>query len=491
LASDLIEGRKAKLKALREAGIEPYAYSFEASHSCGRVLEAAQELEASGAEVSVRGRLVSWRGHGKAAFGHVADRSGRLQIYLKQDVLGEDRYALSRLLDIGDIIGAAGTVFRTRTGEITLSVESFTILAKAVRPLPEKWHGLRDVEIRARRRYLDLIANEEARSVALRRSRMVRAAREFLDGEGYVEVETPILQPIYGGAFAEPFSTFHASLDEKLFLRISNELYLKRLIVGGMEKVYEIGKDFRNEGMDRLHNPEFTQLEFYEAYADYNRMMDVVERLICHVVRSVSGGLTLQFDGETVDFTPPWRRLGLIEAVSAACGREVSSLAAGDLRGICNERGLEVKGPMTRGKLLEALFDGLVQRDLVQPAFVLDYPRELSPLAKAKRGNPVLVERFEPYAGRMELGNAFSEQNDPAEQGEAFRAQGELRRLGDLEAQVMDEDYVEALEHGMPPTGGVGLGIDRLAMLVTGSSNIRDVILFPHMRTVPPGAESD
>lgn len=491
MAADLIEQRKAKLKALRDAGVEPYAYSFEASHSCAEVLDRAQELTDAEIGVSVRGRLVSWRGHGKAAFGHLADRSGRLQIYLRQDVLGEAPYSVSRLLDIGDIIGAAGVVFRTRTGEITLSVQSFTVLAKAVRPLPEKWHGLRDVEIRARRRYLDLIANESARSTALQRSRMIKAAREFLDGEGYVEVETPILQPIYGGAFAKPFSTFHSALDEELFLRISNELYLKRLIVGGMEKVYEIGKDFRNEGMDRLHNPEFTQLEFYEAYADYNRMMDMVERLVCHVVGRVKGGLNVAFGGETIDFTPPWRRLRLTEAVSEACGRDVSALSQDDLRRICNDRGLEVKEPVVRGKLLETLFDGLVQGELVQPTFVLDYPRELSPLAKAKRGDPALVERFEPYAGRLELGNAFSEQNDPAEQREAFRAQSELRRKGDLEAQVMDVEYVEALEHGMPPTGGVGLGIDRLAMLLTDSTNIRDVILFPHMRAVPPDADPD
>ncbi len=491
MAADLIEQRKAKLKALRDAGVEPYAYSFEASHSCAEVLDRAQELTDAEIGVSVRGRLVSWRGHGKAAFGHLADRSGRLQIYLRQDVLGEAPYSVSRLLDIGDIIGAAGVVFRTRTGEITLSVQSFTVLAKAVRPLPEKWHGLRDVEIRARRRYLDLIANESARSTALQRSRMIKAAREFLDGEGYVEVETPILQPIYGGAFAKPFSTFHSALDEELFLRISNELYLKRLIVGGMEKVYEIGKDFRNEGMDRLHNPEFTQLEFYEAYADYNRMMDMVERLVCHVVGRVKGGLNVAFGGETIDFTPPWRRLRLTEAVSEACGRDVSALSQDDLRRICDDRGLEVKEPVVRGKLLETLFDGLVQGELVQPTFVLDYPRELSPLAKAKRGDPALVERFEPYAGRLELGNAFSEQNDPAEQREAFRAQSELRRKGDLEAQVMDVEYVEALEHGMPPTGGVGLGIDRLAMLLTDSTNIRDVILFPHMRAVPPDADPD
>ena len=490
MSEDQTEQRKAKLRALREAGVEPYAYSFQATHSCADVIKGALELEGAASGVSVRGRLMSMRGHGKAAFAHIADRSGRLQIYLKQDVLGEEAYALTRLLDVGDFVGAEGTVFRTRTGETTLAVGALSVLAKTLRPLPEKWHGLRDVELRARQRYLDLIANESALRTAETRSLLVRSVREFLDGEGYMEVETPVLQPIYGGAFARPFSTFHSAMDEKLYLRISNELYLKRLIVGGLERVYEIGKDFRNEGMDRLHNPEFTQVEFYEAYADYYRMMDLVERLVCHVVRRVKGGLALVFAGESIDFTPPWRRLDMTEAVSAACGEDVLGHSVDDLKRICRERGLEYREPAVRARLLEVLFDGLVQESLVQPTFVLGYPRELSPLAKAKRGDPKAVERFEPFAARMELGNAFSEQNDPREQLEAFESQAELRREGDLEAQVMDMDYVHALEHGMPPTGGVGLGIDRLAMLLTDSKNIRDVILFPHMRALPPGETS-
>lgn len=490
MSDDLMEQRRAKLQALRDGGVEPYAYRFDASHSCAKVVESASELEGEGSVVSVRGRLVSRRGHGKAAFGHIADRSGRLQIYMKLDRMGEDCYALVKLLDVGDIIAARGTVFRTRTGEITLAVDSFQMLAKALRPLPEKWHGLRDVELRARQRYLDLIANEEAREVTMVRSRLVGALRDFLDGEGYLEVETPVLQPIYGGAFAEPFSTFHSSLDEKLYLRISNELYLKRLIVGGLEKVYEIGKDFRNEGMDRFHSPEFTQLEFYEAYADYHRMMDLVERLVCHVVRAVRGTLKIAYDGETLDFTPPWRRLGILDAVSNECGTDVSERSLEDLKGLCKSHGLEFKEPALGAKLIEVLFDGLVQEKLIQPTFVVDYPRELSPLAKAKRDNPELVERFEPFAGGMELGNAFSEQNDPQQQREAFESQAELRRRGDLEAQVLDADYVLALEHGMPPTGGVGLGVDRLAMLLTDTKNIRDVILFPHMRSLPPEGRS-
>ncbi len=490
VSEDLRRQMEAKLRDLRERGLEPYGHSFQASHSCAEVIEAAAALEEQRTEVSVRGRLVSRRGHGKATFAHIADRSGRLQLYLKQDNLGGERYAVTKLLDVGDIVGAGGTVFRTRTGETTLAVESFTVLAKAVRPLPEKWHGLRDMETRARQRYLDLIANEEARRTAEARSRLVGAVREFLDGEGFLEVETPILQPVYGGAFAQPFSTHHSALDQKLYLRISNELYLKRLIVGGLEKVYEIGKDFRNEGMDRLHSPEFTQVEFYQAYADYEEMMDLVERLVRRAATAVAGGLKISYDGEEIDLGPPWKRLSMLEAVSQACGRDVAGLSAEALKGICEESAVEYPPAAGKAKLIETLFDGLVQDKLVEPTFVIDYPRELSPLAKAKRNDPDIVERFEPYAGRMELGNAFSEQNDPREQRKAFEGQAEMRRLGDLEAQEMDADYVRALEYGMPPTGGVGLGIDRLAMLLTDSRNIRDVILFPHMRALSPEEES-
>jgi lysyl-tRNA synthetase class 2 len=491
LASEITQQRKAKIEALRERGVEPYAYSFRPSHSCAAILDSASQLEGDGAKVSVAGRLVSRRGHGKATFGHIADRSGRLQIYLKEDQLGPETYRLCKLLDVGDILGVDGSVFRTRTGEVTIAAAAVHLLAKAVRPLPEKWHGLRDVEIRARQRYLDLIANEDARETALKRSRLVRAVRAFLDGEGYTEVETPVLQPIYGGAFAQPFSTFHSALDEKLYLRISNELYLKRLIVGGLERVYEIGKDFRNEGMDRLHNPEFTQVEFYEAYADYSRMMEVVEGLVCHVVKEVARGLSVSFDGESVDFSPPWKRLKLLEAVSEACGVDISGADTPELKELCTSHGLQYAEPARWGKLIDTLFEGLVQESLVQPTFIIDYPREISPLAKAKRDDPRLVERFEVFAGRMELGNAFSEQNDPEEQLKAFEQQAELRRLGDLEAQITDTDYVAALEHGMPPTGGVGLGVDRLAMLLSDTRNIRDVILFPHMRHVSEEGDED
>jgi len=488
MSEELVEKRREKVRVLRRRGIEPYAYSFRGTHACADVLRSAAELESSERRVAVRGRLVAKRGHGKACFGHIQDASGRLQVYFKYDRLGEDAYSLVKLLDVGDIIGVRGVVFRTKTGEITVAADDFELLSKSLRPLPEKWHGLKDVETRARQRYLDLIANEDARRVAVARSRLITAVREFLDGEGYLEVETPILQPMYGGAFARPFTTYHEALEQTLYLRISNELYLKRLIVGGLEKVYEIGKDFRNEGMDRLHNPEFTQVEFYEAYADYERMMDVVERLFRHVVPRVTGSTVVEYDGKTIDFAQPWKRVSMVESVSAAVGRDVSKLGEGELRRICEERELKIPERAGKGKLMETLFEELVQDSLVQPTFVVDYPRELSPLAKAKRGNPELVERFEPYVAGMEIGNAFSEQNDPEAQLAAFEKQAELRRSGDEEAQMTDLDFVTALEYGMPPTGGVGIGIDRVAMLLTGTRNIRDVLLFPHMRNADGGS---
>jgi lysyl-tRNA synthetase class 2 len=491
LSKEILEQRRAKLETLREKGVEPYGRPFKPTHGSAEILEGASELEQAGTKVSVAGRLMSRRGHGKAAFGHIQDRSGRIQVYFKQDLLGEEAYAVCKLLDVGDILGVEGMVFRTRTGEITVSAAAVNLLAKALRPLPEKWHGLRDVEIRARQRYLDLIANEEARAVAIKRSLVTSSIRTFLDGEGYLEVETPVLQPIYGGAFASPFETFHSTLDEKLYLRIADELYLKRLIVGGLEKVYEIGKDFRNEGMDRLHNPEFTQVEFYEAYADYGRMMEVVENLVSFVAAAVTGGRTTAYGDRTIDFAPPWKRVKILDCVSEACGTDVSRAGPEDLKDICKSRGVEFKEPVGWAKLIEVLFDALVQDTLVQPTFVMDYPRELSPLAKTKTDDPRLVERFEAFAGGLELGNAFSEQNDPEEQLKAFERQGELRRLGDMEAQVTDTDYVTALEYGMPPTGGVGMGIDRLVMLITGATNIREVILFPHMRKAAPDGETE
>ena len=479
---ELMRQRRAKLARWRELGVEPYAYRFDPTHR-------ASDLQARGASVTpepgervrVAGRLTALRGHGKAGFAHLLDGSGRIQLYFRADQLG-DAFRLYELLDVGDWVGVEGALFRTRTGEITIRVERLTMLAKAVRPLPEKWHGLKDPETRFRQRYADLFMNLDVREVFRRRARLVSALREHLDGAGYLEVETPVLQPIYGGAFARPFVTHHNALDMELYLRISNELYLKRLIVGGLERVYEFSRDFRNEGMDRAHNPEFTMLEFYQAFADLDQMMEVTEALVGHAVRRASGGLAVPHQGATLDFSPPWSRLSLVEAVGAKVGERVDRLEAAQLERLCASRGIQTRPGTGAGGLLDALFSELVQPELVQPTFVVDYPVEVSPLARVKRGDPSVVERFEVFVAGMELANAFSEQNDPEAQARAFEEQMARRASGDEEAQVMDHDYVRALEYGMPPTGGVGIGIDRLTMLVCDLRSIREVILFPLLR---------
>jgi lysyl-tRNA synthetase class 2 len=382
---------------------------------------------------------------------------------------------------VGDWIGVEGAVFRTRTGEITVKVDSVDLLAKSMRPLPEKWHGLKDPETRFRQRYADLFTNLEVREVFRRRARLVSAIRSFLDEQEYLEVETPVLQPLYGGAFARPFVTEHNALGMPLYLRISNELYLKRLIVGGFERVYEFARDFRNEGMDRSHNPEFTLLEYYQAFADVHDMMTLTERLVGHAVQAATGGLTVTWQGQALDFTAPWPRLSMLDEVGRVVGEDVSALDPAQLGRLTAARGIGTRPGTGAGGLLDALFSELVQPGLTQPCFVVDFPVETSPLARVSRVRPGVVERFEVYVGGMELANAFSEQNDPAAQRAAFEAQMNLRAAGDDEAQVMDHDYVRALEYGMPPTGGVGIGIDRLAMLVTDSRSIRDVVLFPQL----------
>ena len=385
------------------------------------------------------------------------------------------------VLDVGDIVGARGEVFETRTGEKSVKVSSFALLSKALRPLPEKWHGLQDKELRYRQRYLDLIANEETRRTFLTRSRMIAAARRFLVDRGFVEVETPVLQPIYGGAFARPFVTHHRSLDMPLYLRIADELYLKRLIVGGLERVFEIGKDFRNEGMDRTHSPEFTQLELYQAYTDYNGMMELTEALVVALAEELFGRTTITWQGNEIDLTPPWRRVRVADALAEALGPE--ALADAPTLARAGERaGVEVGEPVTFGRDAEKILDELVEPTFVEPTFLIDYPREISPLAKETPDDPQVVERFEVFIGGLELGNSFTELNDPEEQRRRFEDQVALRADGDQEAQGMDEDFVRALEYGMPPTGGLGIGLDRLVMLFTDSPNIRDVILFPPMR---------
>jgi len=467
------------LDELREAGVEPYPRRYERTHLASAVVDGFDELE--GQTVTVAGRLKSVRSHGKAGFADLVDMSGKVQLFVRQNDVGDETFSVWKLLDVGDHVGAVGEVMKTRTGEVSVRVRDLTLLAKALRPLPEKWHGVKDVEVRSRRRYLDLIANDESRRVFLARSAIVRTIREFLHERGFVEVETPILQPIYGGAFAAPFVTRHHALDAELYLRIADELYLKRLIVGGIERVFEIGKDFRNEGMDRTHSPEFTQLEIYQAYADYEDMMALTEEMVVAAATEVAGGTTVEWQGETIDLAPPWRRLTVDEAVKEALGVPVSA-ATGELAAALRQRGVDPPEPAERAALIEATLSELVEPSLVQPTFLMDYPIEVSPLAKEKPDAPGFVERFEPFVAGVEIGNSFTELNDPLEQRARLELQEEQRRKGDSEAQGIDEDFLAALEHGMPPTGGLGIGIDRLVMLLTGASHIRDVILFPAMR---------
>ncbi|MEP7001233.1 MAG: lysine--tRNA ligase [bacterium] len=492
------KARRDKLDALTKAGIPAFAYSFDRSHDAAAAVLAmpavdpsASANDESGPTVRVAGRVVAWRGHGKTAFAHLADGSGRIQLYFRKDQLGEDVFSLLDLFDIGDIIGVSGPLMRTRTGEVTVRVAGVELLAKSLRPLPYgkeeivdgvtvRHSGFADPEQRYRQRYADLAVHPEVRALFIARSRLVTSIRAFLDGRAFLEVETPVLQPMYGGATARPFGTHHNALDMPLFLRIADELYLKRLIVGGFDRVYEIGHDFRNEGIDRTHNPEFTMLEFYQALADYQEMMSVVESLIVHAadaVRAVPGV------GEAVPtFEPPFPRIEWMPSLNAALGRDAMSCSDAELRSEARKHGVEKTDAMSRPKLLDELFGTLVESTIVEPTFVIDYPKELSPLAKPKRGNPELTERFELFARGKELANAFSELNDPIDQRQRFEAQARLKAAGDLEASGVDEDYLRAMEYGMPPMGGVGIGLDRLFMYLTDTANIRDAILFPTMR---------
>jgi lysyl-tRNA synthetase class 2 len=490
--SELIQQRREKLARWRALGVEPYAYAFDVTHHADALLARGEQVteEPSAEPVRIAGRVMTLRGHGKAGFAHLLDGSGKIQLYFRADHLGAafERY---ELLDVGDWIGVAGRLFRTRTGEITVRVDGLELLAKAMRPLPEKWHGLRDPETRFRQRYADLFMNLEVRETFRRRSRLISALRAHLDAQGYLEVETPVLQPLYGGAFARPFVTRHHALDMDLYLRISNELYLKRLIVGGLERVYEFSRDFRNEGMDRTHNPEFTMLEYYQAFADVYRMMDVTEALVCGAVQAVRGGLEMEYQGRPLDWSPPWTRLSMLDAISHKVGEDVSDMEAARLERLARARGLSTRPGTGSGGLLDTLFSELVQPEIVKPTFVVDFPIEVSPLARVSRARPGVVERFEVMVHGMELANAFSEQNDPDAQAQAFADQMARRERGDEEAQMMDLDYLRALEYGMPPTGGVGIGIDRLAMLLTDARSIRDVVLFPQLRPEEGRAELD
>ena len=479
---ELVRQRREKLAQWRALGVEPFAYGFAPTHHAAELLDRGEAVTAEpGEPVRIAGRVMTLRGHGKAGFAHVLDATGKIQIYFRADQLG-DQYRRYELLDVGDWVGIAGRPFRTRTGEITVRADALELLAKALRPLPEKWHGLRDPETRFRQRYADLIMNLEVRQVFRSRARLIRSCRDTLERRGYLEVETPVLQPLYGGAFARPFVTRHHALDMDLYLRISNELYLKRLIVGGLERVYEFSRDFRNEGMDRSHNPEFTMLEFYQAFADAHEMMEVTESLLAAAVHEVTGSTTVEYQGQRLEFAPPWPRRSLIEDVGEHVGEPVHDLDPERLRRLAARHGLEPSPGTGPGGLLDELFGKLVQPSLMQPSFVVDYPIETSPLARASRQRPGVVERFEVFAAGMELANAFSEQNDPDAQRRAFEHQMARRAHGDEEAQIMDEDYLRALEYGMPPTGGVGIGIDRMTMLVTNARTIREVILFPQLR---------
>jgi len=488
--------RYQKLQELRKLGVEPYPYSFKRTHFSRQIIEAYEDYE--GKEVSVAGRLMSIREHGKASFAHLMDSRGKIQIYIRIDDVGEKTYQVFRLLDIGDFVGVEGSVFKTRTGEITVRVKSLTLLAKNLRPLPivkEKIEGgkrvvydpFSDKELRYRQRYVDLVVNPHVREVFLKRTQIIQAMRRFLDSKGFLEVETPILQPIYGGAAARPFTTHHNALDVDFYLRISNELYLKRLIVGGFDGVYEFGKDFRNEGMDRFHNPEFTQMELYVAYQDYYYMMDLVEEMIEYIAREVLGTLEITYQGQRINLSRPWKRIRMFEAIRQETGQDFYGKSDEEVRKLARSLGVEdVDRFPNKGKVIEEVFETFVEPKLIQPTFIMDYPVEISPLAKRHRKDPQLVERFEPYIAGKEIGNAFSELNDPIDQRERFERQMELRRLGDEEAHMMDEDFLRALEYGMPPTAGLGIGIDRLVMILTDSPSIRDVILFPHMRPETP-----
>ncbi|HVM44238.1 MAG TPA: lysine--tRNA ligase [Gemmatimonadales bacterium] len=487
------QARRDKLQALRERGVAPFAYRFPRTHTAAAALAAFADGQ-EGPAVAVAGRLVALRAHGKTMFAHLADGSGRIQLYFRRDDLGEGPFDVLGLLDLGDHLGVTGALFRTRTGEVTVKVERFELLAKALRPLPlgktaeaeggETAHfsELADPEMRYRQRYADLAVHPERRALFERRAAVVTAVRRFLDARGFLEVETPILQPLYGGASARPFVTRYNALGTDFYLRIADELYLKRLIVGGCEKVYEIGKDFRNEGMDRLHNPEFTMLETYEAYVDYTDVLQMTEALVVEVVRGVTGGLVVEARGAPVDLTPPWRRVTFHDLVREHAGVDLRAADAAALAAELTRRGIEPERAAGRGRLIDQLFKHSVEPKLEAPVFILDFPIEMSPLAKPKRGDPELAERFELFVGGYELANAFSELNDPDDQRRRFEAQGVLRAGGDEEAQALDEDYLRALEYGLPPTGGLGLGIDRLTMLVTGARSIRDVILFPALR---------
>lgn len=481
--TDLKTVRLDKLKELLDEKINPYPNNYEVTHKAEQIKENFETLEKEKIKVKAAGRLMLMRMHGKAGFSHVKDQSGMIQIYVRLDFVGEEKLKFFKTLDVGDIIGVEGEVFRTHSDEITIKVEDITLLSKSLLPLPEKWHGLSDIEARYRQRYLDLIMNDDVRESFRIRSQAIHIARNFLREKGFLEVETPMMQAVYGGASARPFTTHHNTLNMDLYLRIAPELYLKRLIVGGFERVFELNRNFRNEGISTRHNPEFTMLELYQAYADYHDMMEICEDLICTLVEKIKGSLKIDYQEEKLDFKKPWKRISYLDAIKENTGVDFSKIESiEEVRKEAEKLKIKTDKKMSRWEIINEVFEEKVEETLIQPTFIIDYPKELSPLAKEKADDPEIVERFEPYIAGREVGNAFSELNDPVEQRKRFESQMEKRKKGDMEAHPMDLDFLTALEYGMPPTGGLGIGIDRIIMVLIDTNSIRDTILFPLLR---------
>lgn len=481
--NEQMQVRIDKMHKIEEHGWKPFGYRFLYTHRAADIAAQFDELSEKETEVKMAGRIMAIRGHGKTCFMDMQDKTGRIQVYVRKDVIGEENYALIKLMDIGDTVGITGTAFRTHMGELSIKANSVEMLSKSLRPLPEKWHGLKDVETRYRQRYVDLIVNPEVRDTFVKRSQIIRSIREVLDSHDFLEVETPILNTIAGGAAARPFISYHNALDMQVYMRIAPELYLKRLIVGGMDRVYEMGRVFRNEGIDNRHNPEFTSVEIYQAFADYRDMMDLTEEVVVKTAEKVLGTTTINYEGTTIELASPWKRMSMIEAVKEYSGKDFTNITdLEEARAIAKELNVAVEPSFGIGKIINACFEEYVEDKLIQPTFITGHPKEISPLAKSNPENPEITDRFEAYIYGREICNGFTELNDPIDQKERFLKQVEERANGDEEANMMDEDFVNALEYGLPPTGGLGIGIDRLVMFLTNSSTIRDVLFFPTMK---------
>ncbi|MFZ7894170.1 lysine--tRNA ligase [Bacillus cereus] len=486
--NDQLIVRREKLHNLREQGIDPFGKRFERTNSTTDLVSlygefSKEELEEKEIAVSIAGRIMTKRGKGKAGFAHVQDLHGQVQIYVRKDAVGDDEYELFKTADLGDLVGIEGKVFKTNVGELSVKATGFTLLTKSLRPLPDKYHGLKDVEQRYRQRYLDLITSMESRETFVTRSKIIREMRRYLDDNGYLEVETPMMHAIAGGASARPFTTHHNALDMELYMRIAIELHLKRLIVGGLEKVYEIGRVFRNEGVSTRHNPKFTMIELYEAYADYKDIMKLTEDMVAHIAKKVLGTTTIQYGDYEINLEPEWTRLHMVDAIKQYSGADFwNPMSVEEARELAKEHNVEIKDTMEVGHIINEFFEQKVEDKLIQPTFIYGHPVEISPLAKKNDEDPRFTDRFELFIVAREHANAFTELNDPIDQKERFEAQLKEREQGNDEAHMMDDDYIEALEYGMPPTGGLGIGIDRLVMLLTNAPSIRDVLLFPAMR---------